>query len=373
MQNLEILAIPVIALMGLAFAYSTILRYSQEPRFTNWAFGLLFGCTTLLAMTFPIRLADGFLFDLRNLLLGLCVVFAGWRAGLIALIIALAYRYYLGGGGMATGVAAMVLSYAIACAWRHYAVPRIKNTAVADLCFGLAISGALAALFLLPKDMALMVLKDLAPLLTLGNIIGAVALGFVLRREVQFFRDSEKLRMHAMRDPLTHLLNRRGTEDALRNITHHKGEGRGILCFDVDNFKRINDTYGHEAGDTVLSTIVSRIERSLRAKVIFSRHGGDEFTLYFANIEERALPPIADRICRAIAEEPVFYAGTRVRATISVGGYWTLRGAQFEDMLRKADEQLLISKDNGRNRFHIATDPVAPSDSAQQPMLAYAR
>lgn len=372
MQNIEVLIVPVISLMGLAFAFSSILRYSQKTKFTNVAFGLLFGASMILAMTFPIRFGEGFIFDLRTLLLGLCVVFTGWRAGLIALGMAVSFRLFLGGGGMVTGVTALFLAYGIACAWRSFGVPRIKSATVADFGLGIAVSGSLAATVLLPKEMALVVLQDLAPILTVANILGAMAIGFMFRREMKFFQDSEKLRLHAMIDPLTNLLNRRGTEESLRNIIHRKGEGRAMICFDMDDFKRINDQYGHEAGDIVLSTIATRLENALRGEIIFSRHGGDEFTIYFPSMESGAIGSVADRLCRTVAKEPVTYRGDALKVTISIGCYWTKQVTSFADMLRRADEQLLKSKESGRNRATVYLDFKDEIRLAAQPPLAYA-
>jgi len=121
---------------------------------------------------------------------------------------------------------------------------------------------------------------------------------------------------------------------------------------DVDHFKRINDTYGHQAGDYVLARIAQRISEIVRAEDLFARYGGEEFALMLREtVEEQAY--VAAERCRRIVDITDFnFGGTPIKVTISVG-IATLLDSDFsqpEDLIAAADRFLYRAKKLGRNR-----------------------
>ncbi len=359
MLSFETLVFPVMTLMGLAFLYSMILRSFSDTLMASVAFGVLFGLGIILAMSAPIHIGEDLIFDLRGLLVGLSVVFVGWIAGLITLAIGVAYRLYLGGGGVALGCVGLLVAFGIGIGWRMLAPKMSQMTLVSDAAFGVAISLSLLSVFMLPYDIALDVMAEIAPNVVVANILGAVGLGFVLRREAQYVRDTEQLRIYASIDPLTNLLNRRGAADQLRRLSDRNVQGRALFYFDIDRFKDINDVYGHAAGDAALAAIAARIEGSVRERVIFSRHGGDEFTLFMPNVHEDAVGAIGERFRRSISEEPVHFQGEDLSVSISVGAHWTDGPADFDEMLAHADRELRRAKALGRNCISQSAMPAA--------------
>lgn len=359
MLAVDTLIFPVLLMMGFAFLYSLILRKFRDSTLAACAFGLLFAATVILAMSAPIRMEDGMIFDLRGLFVGLAVVFAGWIAGLIAVVFGIAYRIMLGGEGVIAGCLGLILAFGLGATWR-WATSRVRLVAVLrDAGFGLFVSGTLVTLFVLPKDLAMAILGEVGWPFVLANMLGAMALGFVLRREAQFVHDSEELRVYAAMDPLTKLLNRRGAAEALRSLNDQTERGRALFYFDVDKFKTINDTFGHAAGDAALAAVAARIKAVVRDDVIFSRHGGDEFTLFMTDVSETSVAIIANRMRRCVGETPVAFGGHDIPVSISVGAYWTENLSSFDDMLHHADAALLRAKALGRNRVSVATLPPA--------------
>src|SRR5215813_14713654 len=159
----------------------------------------------------------------------------------------------------------------------------------------------------------------------------------------------------ATRDGLTRIFNKKYFLDSLRKEFAYCLRHRiplSLAMFDVDHFKRINDTYGHQAGDYVLARIAQRISEIVRAEDLFARYGGEEFALMLREtVEEQAY--VAAERCRRIVDVTDFnFGGTPIKVTISVG-IATLLDSDFsqpEDLISAADRFLYRAKKLGRNR-----------------------
>ena len=158
----------------------------------------------------------------------------------------------------------------------------------------------------------------------------------------------------AFRDPLTGLSNRGHFIDQVRlalKIADDQSTSVAIIFFDLDNFKYVNDTFGHAAGDETLRTITQRIEGCLRNNDIAARLGGDEFTILIANIKDHhLLQPILDRLLAALME-PIRLNGTEVNVGGSMGAAMSVSGDDAESLLRKADLAMYRAKHSGKGRY----------------------
>ncbi len=132
-----------------------------------------------------------------------------------------------------------------------------------------------------------------------------------------------------------------------------RGRPYGLLMLDLDHFKKINDTYGHEAGDKVLEEFVKRLNEILPPEAIFARYGGEEFAVILPNADIRKLYELADRINRAVRNIEVPYEDTTIKATVSIGGGVYYHNFPIESAIKDADEKLYYSKEQGRNRATI--------------------
>lgn len=157
-------------------------------------------------------------------------------------------------------------------------------------------------------------------------------------------------------DPLTKVANRRYIEITLRTQLsefNRYGWPFGILCIDIDYFKKINDAYGHETGDEVLKMVVNTLLNSLRSFDLLGRWGGEEFVAIVVNIKEGQLYPIADRL-RMLVEQSSFTKGLdKIHVTISIGATLVQPGDTIKSLFRRADMLMYQSKDSGRNRVSI--------------------
>lgn len=165
-------------------------------------------------------------------------------------------------------------------------------------------------------------------------------------------------------DHLTGCLNRRGFLSAAGAALYRarqQGLPVAMLVLDIDHFKRINDQYGHAAGDAVLREVVRRCRAVLRQGDLFGRLGGEEFVLLLTDAAEAGALRVAEAIRREVAAAPVCLAGERpVGVTISVG-LLVCRdgGGGLEELIASADAALFRAKDAGRNRVFTASAPLA--------------
>lgn len=175
----------------------------------------------------------------------------------------------------------------------------------------------------------------------------------------------------AMHDPLTGALNRRAfTEVLSRALSRERRTARGLavgVC-DIDQFKKVNDTHGHEVGDEVLCELVRMMGSTLREHDVLGRHGGDEFVVLTEG--DAANDPIDpyERVRAAVADHPMPTSVGQVAITISFGVRLWREGETGAELLAAADGALYRAKDAGRNRVCLADEPT-PSGNAGSPPL----
>jgi two-component system, cell cycle response regulator len=156
-------------------------------------------------------------------------------------------------------------------------------------------------------------------------------------------------------DGLTQLYNKKYFIDVLSkefSFSRRTKQPLSLLMIDVDHFKKINDTYGHMAGDLVLKSIGVYLQQHLRLENIACRYGGEEFAIILRNVPGDLAEHIAERLRKAMEGEKVVYRNTPIHITISIGiaTFDTNNFETIEDFIRKADEHLYEAKQTGRNR-----------------------
>jgi two-component system cell cycle response regulator len=192
----------------------------------------------------------------------------------------------------------------------------------------------------------------------------------ILELQDALLRAQTALQFEAAHDPLTGLWNRGAMLDLLRGETHRyrrTGCPLGVMMGDLDNFKRINDSYGHLVGDTVLREVGSRLSASLRDYDLVGRYGGEEFLAVVPGCNLSDLTVRAENMREAISAAPINTAAGPVRCSISIGVVATPledTGLEYETLLRAADQALYAAKANGRNRVEVAPLALPASQGA---------
>lgn len=184
----------------------------------------------------------------------------------------------------------------------------------------------------------------------------------VLRKSLEIERKNAEMERQrslteaAMRDSLTGVLNRK---DAVKQINSHllsKSYG-AFLILDIDNFKSVNDIYGHIEGDRLLIKFARTLEREAGEDALIARIGGDEFIAFFGHrMLKKELKEIASRIVKKVESE-IISPGKLVRVTVSMGiAVAPADGTSFEELYAKADKALYFIKKEGKNAYHIFGD-----------------
>ena len=164
---------------------------------------------------------------------------------------------------------------------------------------------------------------------------------------------SQTLEQAALTDGLTGMQNRRYFDDALREyLQEFRRIDRpvGLMILDLDHFKLVNDTHGHDVGDEVLRAVATCLRGMTRYHDVVARLGGEEFAVVTPNMDVELLARFAERIRKAIANLSILSGNVRLKVTTSVGlAVWDHKESA-EDFYRRADRQLYEAKKQGRNR-----------------------
>ncbi|SDF06612.1 diguanylate cyclase (GGDEF) domain-containing protein [Blastococcus aurantiacus] len=182
----------------------------------------------------------------------------------------------------------------------------------------------------------------------LGYDLVLVSIGTVIRQLVT-------LASSASRDPLTGLSNRRGFDQALEELmaeAARTGEPLSAVLIDVDHFKAVNDTYGHEEGDRVLRRVAEVWQREVPDGTFLARHGGDEFSLLLPGMRATTALALVRRVCAANPE-----------VSLSCGVAQYQAGDSASQLMRSADRALYDAKILGRGRAELVGESARPADA----------
>lgn len=187
-----------------------------------------------------------------------------------------------------------------------------------------------------------------------GRFIGRLWIYEDVTRERQ---TAEQLIYLAERDSLTGLYNRHRFQDELSRMIirgeRHNSQG-ALLFFDLDEFKYVNDTFGHRAGDAILIRVAGEVATLIRRSEVFSRLGGDEFAILAPDINEAETQALAERIVRAISQIPFRYEGQNLRLTTSLGiALYPKHATAAEELIAHADAAMYQAKEAGKNAWRI--------------------
>lgn len=188
---------------------------------------------------------------------------------------------------------------------------------------------------------------------------------FALSRHLEI----EKLTQAAVIDQLTGCYNRRGFETQLKRTiagsTRHYAD-MSVFIFDLDEFKTINDTYGHPAGDRVLQEVASLVQKSIRTDDILTRYGGDEFVVILPETNKTKAIRLADRLRIKLSNTPIVHDGHAIHVTATFGVAQWKRNTEMSWIIQEADNMLYQAKLKGRNIVMPALMKILSIDSSRQ-------
>jgi diguanylate cyclase (GGDEF)-like protein len=170
-------------------------------------------------------------------------------------------------------------------------------------------------------------------------------------RALTMRHDRDRARALADRDALTGLLNRRAWTEAAEKRLLASGLHKYVLLFlDLDNFKKLNDHYGHAAGDHALLAVAKALRDELRPEDLFGRYGGEEFVALLDGIERSSAMHIAARLCRRVDALDIPVDDKGLLLTVSIGAAQQRMDDSVASLVRRADTAMYAAKARGRNR-----------------------
>jgi diguanylate cyclase (GGDEF)-like protein len=190
----------------------------------------------------------------------------------------------------------------------------------------------------------------------IGYLLLLTAIYYVVRKYEKLRIASDTYKTLSTTDQLTGIYNRAGaikiTEELFKRI--NPNQQQCIVIFDIDYFKRINDTYGHDVGDEILKGFANLITNSIRTGDVFARWGGEEFVLICCIPNKLDIKNLAEKLCRIVAAHSFEAAGYSINITTIIGIACTIPAENLKSLFKRADIALYEAKATGRNRFVIA-------------------
>ena len=189
-----------------------------------------------------------------------------------------------------------------------------------------------------------------------GDLLGVVEFFTSNTKSLNLLKELEDLRKEVLTDEMTGVGNRRCAEvimnDLAVSLANH-GVPFGVLFADIDHFKTVNDTWGHQAGDKVLFMVAQTLVNGLRGLDIACRWGGEEFLVLVPNIQKESLLGLGNRLRVLIENSWLEHKGQRIRVTASFGGAVSQKGETVPAVVNRADKQAYRSKQEGRNCVRV--------------------
>ncbi|MGP3697493.1 diguanylate cyclase [Rhodobacter sp. NSM] len=341
------------AMMGaIALVYGSVQRLNWSRPLRHLLLGLAFGFGASVSIMQSLTIAPGIVIDSRALFIGFAGAFLGPLGASVALVVGIVARVAMDPATVsALAVTGMICAAVMGSLW-----PMLRTRLRTGHFAGLIL---LAAMISLP----LVVLAwfpvgqqhtrtMIGLTLVLLNLLGALVFGTFLQRERAAAARERALVAESQTDPLTGVLNRRSFErrfadaDALA-----RSRGTGLMIVDIDHFKRVNDVYGHEAGDEVLRAAADRLRHAVRPGDSVIRLGGEEFAVLLPDVDAPEAERAAERLQRMLMMSCRVDESRRVDITVSIGVTHLPAGSgALPEASRTADTALYHAKREGRAR-----------------------
>ena len=199
-------------------------------------------------------------------------------------------------------------------------------------------------------------LQGLAVSIVMPLALGGPMTFFLVLKQTQLRHANDQLEHMATTDWLTACLNRGAFTGAVTRYLDRRtaaDKGGALLVVDADDFKRVNDRFGHDAGDEALRLLADAIRQAVRTTDLVGRLGGEEFGVFLADSDVAAADHVAERIRRSVSAIAFAPGGTPCPLSVSIGGATYVQRAPFGDLYRLADQHLYEAKNTGRDRVAI--------------------
>lgn len=349
LASVQILGLMALCTIGYRHIQAKVIQ--DIPR--HFLIGSVMGAGAIVSMIQPFGIFDHIQLDGRNIFVAISFAVAGPYSAAITAIYACLFSYFTNGTfiGSAMSIGVTVVTSILAAIWAYVTRGTSRHGILAWVILGLIVSRPLIMdilfwHFIPPLAIAL-------PAIT--NFLAVMIFGRLFEAEMRRGRRERLLDAAAHTDSLTGLSNRRALMQYMKDIPSQKNEGYLVLIVDIDHFKKINDTYGHDVGDAVLVTTAARMKNSIRDSDFIARLGGEEFFILIHMTPDESGQEIIERLRQAISS-PVAAGPHQLSVTVSIGALNVQTAdLDFMSIYSRIDSALYEAKRLGRNRVIFAT------------------
>ena len=356
-----------------ALAFGLLQQRMADTPTRGVILGVVFGCGAVLSMLAPMTFGGGIM-DARTIFVGFAALFGGLPAAGVSAAIAIGYRGWLGGPGASIGILGILVVAAMGLLWhRRRPCDRVGAVPIGSFAlFGFCSSFHLLLLLALPISDRVGYFLNAWLFMTPVFVAGSVVMGLMMQREYNLIQREQALEKDALTDPLTGLANRRAFDGLFEQEAVAGREdmhGPSLLVVDVDHFKEVNDTFGHEKGDVALQRITEVLCSVVREGDTVSRYGGEEFCVLLPRTSADVALIIAERVRAALAGTSISLGEHTIRLTVSVGvASAPDSGDEASALFAAADRALYRAKREGRDRVLVADWRDQGSDGRTLPL-----
>lgn len=339
----------IILLMHITMSTLYNFQKKMKPIVLDLITVLLNSTSVITLFYLPIQLNDGFFVDMRFIPLVFLAYIHGWRITIPSLLLASAWRFFMGGAGMVPGILfGMILPTLIALAFHprsKLAKRYFEKIFVIVLCW---FACDFPIIFIVPNGWEIFV--DTAFIRLASFIITSIILyTFIMQDRQRRFLNHQLMKM-ADEDPLTKLLNKRKFFEVLEEKLKVLKPNHYVAMIDIDHFKKVNDTYGHLFGDTILCKVSELLNQYAGKNIVISRFGGEEFIIYFGETDYDTTKNILENIRMDIKNTTfLFNEKVPVHITISIGLSPLNPKDSINQAIYAADQNLYKAKKSGRD------------------------
>ena len=352
--NAALVSIGMLAVANIFYGAFTRQEWSLKQK--NIACGLLFSTCAIMVMANSVMVGGLFYYDARNIFVVIGAAYGGPVAAIICALFVGSFRLFQGGEAATLGACSVALVAILAALWGHLMRQEYTKPALAPLIvLGMIASLPLMLTPYLPLGLSDIAATNFALILAFANIALVLLFGCLLTRESRLFDKEKSLETEAKTDGLTGLLNRRSFNLDLTRALKAK-ETVSVLLIDLDHFKKINDSHGHDAGDAVLIECARIFKNAVRASDPIYRVGGEEFAVLLRFSTPEMAHLIAVSIAHATRFGQIWYNGNPIPVTVSIGvaSSTGLSKTSVEkeaaSLLKRADIALYAAKTSGRDQ-----------------------
>ena len=347
-------------LVSFTYLISQFFIYMRRFEFRNLnvkvCYGIAGGFLAMLLMTISVQVSDKIIFDFRHLTILVVATFGGFSSALITGIIIFIFRIFYFGITMDSIVAASnMLIVALGCGM----VSKLRIRRLIKWIYMNIIALVVISISFFTRIPNKTIVLHTIIIFWVSSIIVGLIVYFMITYILWTEKLFRQIKYESEYDFLTGLKNVRTFNhimDSIEKITDNKYEKLSVLFIDIDFFKKVNDTYGHEAGDKVLKEFGKIFSDLFIDTDMTFRIGGEEFVVILPNCECKKAIDIAERIRRTY-ENHIFYIkdSLRVKITVSIGvSSFPETIDNMKSLVPQADRALYKAKENGRNRVEVS-------------------